>query len=221
MLFRSMATVTKRRWTHNGVTKEAWLVRYVDPATGKRPGKTFELKKEADAFKRKVEREIEDGVHVAKSEAATVADVAEQFLTEQEAKHAAGRLGRSRLEGFKSSVRRHISPRLGDKRFADLRPVDVEDFYAALVGPCGLAPVTAREHVVVLRMIERVARKRHALRAQPVTEALAEIKGAGRTRVRTFSPEEVSRLLAEAENRGAGCKPRPRSEEHTSEVQSH
>ena len=118
-------------------------------------------------------------------------------------------MGRSRLEGFKSCVRRYIIPQLGTKRFVDLKPVDVEDFYASLVGPSGLAAVTAREHVVILRGIERVARKRHALRSQPVTEALAEIKGTGRSRVKTFSPEEVSRLLAAAEHRGVGCKPRP------------
>ena len=85
-----MATVTKRPWTHKGVTKEVWLVRYVDPATGKRPGKSFKMKKDADAYKRKVEREIEDGVHVGKSEAATITDVALQFIVEKEAMHAGG-----------------------------------------------------------------------------------------------------------------------------------
>lgn len=44
-----MASVAKRKWTHNGFTKEAWMVRYVDPR-GSRRGKTFELKRMPTPF---------------------------------------------------------------------------------------------------------------------------------------------------------------------------
>src|SRR5579862_5410584 len=61
---QKMATVTKRTWEHQGKTKAAWSVRYFD-RTGSRRGKTFELKKDADAYRRKVENEVEAGMHIA------------------------------------------------------------------------------------------------------------------------------------------------------------
>lgn len=203
-----MASVSKRRWTHNGVTKEKWVVRYHDPATGKRPSRQFELKKVAEAFMRKVEREIEDGTHTIAADKATVAAIADAFIADAEDKHRAGRLGRSRLDRFRTVARRYVTPAFGEKCFADVTVGEVEALYNRMTGAQGLAPITARENIVVLRMMERFARKRHNLRVQPVTEALADIKGAPRRRVRTFTPEEVSKLLATADVRAPGAKGR-------------
>jgi integrase len=54
----------KREWiTSKGATNSAWLVDYVH-GHGKRRAKTFDRKKEADAFHITASVEIRDGVHV-------------------------------------------------------------------------------------------------------------------------------------------------------------
>ena len=68
-----MASVARRPGKDKKGNPYGWTVRYIDPATGKRPCATFALKKDADAYKRKVEREIEDGLHVVASDQMTVA----------------------------------------------------------------------------------------------------------------------------------------------------
>ena len=78
-----MASVSKRRWTSpSGERKEAWEVRYHDPATGRHPSKSFGLKKDAEAYRRKVEREIEDGAHVIRSNSRTVAQTSAEFTAD-------------------------------------------------------------------------------------------------------------------------------------------
>jgi len=39
-----MASVAKRKWTHKGVEKEAWVVRYTDLTGNRRQGGTFDRK---------------------------------------------------------------------------------------------------------------------------------------------------------------------------------
>jgi integrase len=205
-----MASVSKRRWKKpDGSTAEAWAVRYRDPHTGRRPCKTFELKKDADAFRRKVEREIEDGSHTADFDAATVRKVGDAFVDDAEERHRAGTIGRSRLDRFRTVNRRYVASFFGDKRFRDVTLADVESFYTDMTRRHGLAPITARENVVVLRMMERYARRRGHMKAQPVTDALAEIRASGRKRVRTFTADEMAKVLATAAARAPGCKPRP------------
>lgn len=203
-----MATVTKRPWTYKGVTKEAWAVRYLDPATGKRPSKQFDTKKEADAFKRKVEREIEDGVHTIDAEAMTVAAVADAFLVYSEERYRSGTIGKSRFDRFRCVTNRYVKPHFKAARFRDMKLTDVEAFYASMTA-AGLAPITSRENVIVLRMMERYARRRGMLKTQPVTDALHEIKGTARNRVRTFTADEVTQLLATADTRQRAGKARP------------
>lgn len=66
-------SIRKRKWTNpKGIIKEAWVVDYVD-SQGTRRLKTFAKKKEADAFSATAKIEVREGVHVADSASATVA----------------------------------------------------------------------------------------------------------------------------------------------------
>lgn len=120
-----MASVAKRKWASpNGEKKEGWEVRYSDPTTGKRPSKTFALKKEADAFKRKVEREIEDGVHVTASATRPFGEVVSDYLAGLERREREGTLRAATYKKEESHLRVHLLPRFATRMIADLVEAD-------------------------------------------------------------------------------------------------
>ena len=74
-----MASVKKRRWTHRGETKEAWVLRYTDNDR-KRRMETFKSKKAADERRKVIEQEIDMGIHTAKRETVTVEEALDAWL---------------------------------------------------------------------------------------------------------------------------------------------
>ncbi len=66
-----MAKTVKRPWTYNGVTKWTWGVRYRDGG-GKQRFKTCKTKKDADAFRLRIENELEAGTHTLRQLSKTV-----------------------------------------------------------------------------------------------------------------------------------------------------
>jgi integrase len=198
-----MASVGKQKWTYKGTTKTSWMVRYLD-SSGVRRGKSFAFKREADAFRMKVEREIERGEHVAASAALTVKSICEQFIRVQEDRVSDGRIGRGRLRNIKMAIDKSINPRLSARKMQELRPVDIEDWYRAMCREDGLAPMTAKNRVFMLRMVEDFAQRRGYVRKTPVREAMKELRGIPRTVIRTFSRSDMDLLLQAADRRGAG-----------------
>lgn len=89
-----MATVRKRKWTHNGQEKEAWVVTYTDEV-GKRRQKTFDKKKDADRYRAHAEVEVERGEHVPAREALTVKELSELFLAHLEDRLRQKTIGRA------------------------------------------------------------------------------------------------------------------------------
>jgi len=190
-----VASVTKRKWKKpDGSMGEAWMVRYVD-ATGARRGKTFDLKKQAEAFKQKMEREMHDGTHVADRDAATVEKVVAAFLASSEVRYRDGRIGATRLDWLHRCGSKFIVPALGKVRFRDLTTAQIEALYADLTLKRGLAPTTARSILAGLRTIESFARKRGYLRTAPVAEAMKELRGIKADPIRTFSTDEAALVL--------------------------
>ncbi|MCT8003294.1 site-specific integrase [Sphingomonas sanguinis] len=190
-----MASVSKRRWTKpDGTTGERWQVRYVDPATGRRPAKVFELKKDADAFKRKVEREIEDGVHTAAADSPKVETVADEFMADAARRLKDGRIGRSRFDKLELIVRRNVKPSLGHLSIRDLTHDHVRSLYDGLVRD-GFTPFRARDRLIDIRQVEAFALRRRYTKTQPVADVLEELRGMSRPVIRTFEVEEVQHLL--------------------------
>lgn len=199
-----MASVTKRRWTYNGVEREAWQVRYVD-ATGSYRGKQFDTKKAADAYRRRVEREIEDGEHVAASQTITVAKACAEFLTQAWQRVLDGRIGRSRYSALRTSLETKVVPFMGAKLMRDLRQVDIEDLYGHLVSGGVLNPHSARTKVQHFKMVEDAANKRGYMKTRPVAAALRDLRGLHRAPIRTFTLDEVKHLVATAAERAPGA----------------
>lgn len=203
-----MASVTKRKWTHKGVTSEAWAVRYVDEK-GVRRSKQFDQKKQADGFRQKVEREAHEGTHVPDADAETVRALVDAYIVQLEQRYRDGRIGRSRRDRMRQTLRKHVLPTLGARRFRDLRAADVEALFMHLTTAHRLAPQTARDRIQDFKLVETFARKRGAIKSQPVTEALGDLKGIKRPKIRTFTAEEVGALLQAAGSYRRYAKVRP------------
>jgi len=109
-------SVRKRKWTTSkGVEKEAWVVDYVD-GQGVRRLKTFDKKKEADAFKNRAGVEVEDGTHVAASASKKISAAGDLWLAS--AKQAG--LERGTLLQYRHHLELHIKPFLGERKLSEL-----------------------------------------------------------------------------------------------------
>lgn len=187
-----MASVSKRRWTHNGVTKEAWTVRYSDGAGG-RPSKQFDTKKKADAFKRKVEREIEDGTLVGPGASLTVSDVCARYITDAERRQEREEISQLHVIKVSRFVRLHIVPAIGSVVFKELRAEDVDKLHHALRAT--MQPHCARQVLGFLATVERFANRHRYCLTNPVAAALRGIRNAPQPRIREFTLDEASAVL--------------------------
>ncbi|MGQ4273404.1 tyrosine-type recombinase/integrase [Terrihabitans sp. B22-R8] len=200
-----MASVAKRVWDYKGTERSAWVVRYKEG--DKHRSRQFERKKDADSFKRKMERETEDGVHVAKSEGESIADLSESFLRMQELRWQDGRISRGAYKNLRQAIDKSIVPHLGKRLAHEITGPDIDAFYVGLRKEGGLAPVTAKERLVKLGQLMDHARSRGAIRVNLVPEALKRLRGVVSPPVRTFTPAEVEKLLRAAEMRRKGQHP--------------
>ena len=109
-------SVRKRTWRNrDGSQGEAWVVNYTDQA-GARRLKSFDRKKDADAFAGAVSVDVRSGVHVPDSQSITVAEAAQLWLASAD---AAG-LERSTREQYRRHVKLHIVPLNGAVKLSQL-----------------------------------------------------------------------------------------------------
>lgn len=195
-----MASVSKRKWTHNGKEKEAWAVRYYD-AKGKHCQKTFKLKKEADAFQRKVETELSDGTHMSRSDGSLLRDACDEFLKLQEDRVKRKAIGNDRYLNIKTTIDRNVIPILGHKKAHAVTSVDMEDWFRTVVRDHGLAPTTAKERMGDVDMLFTFCRRRGYTKINPVPDAIKEIGRIPRVKVETFKVSQVKHLLELLEER--------------------
>jgi hypothetical protein len=103
-------SIRKREWkSPDGETKEAWVVNYTDTG-GKRRLKTFNRKRDADAYNARISGELRDGTHVADRASITVAEAGQLWLAACE-RQTDPKLERSLIERNKRDVKLHIDPR--------------------------------------------------------------------------------------------------------------
>jgi integrase len=142
--------VRKREWTtRKGEHKEAWVADYVD-GTGKRHIKTFELKKDADAFAAKTKVAVNAGVHV--NSETTIAKAADRWIE----RCRADGLERTTLRQYDQHVRVHIVPRIGGVKLKNFTRGHAEHFRTDLLtGDKKLSPVMARKVWVSFKSILR------------------------------------------------------------------
>jgi hypothetical protein len=117
-------SVRKRRWkTAQGDAKEAWIVDYVDQA-GKRHIKTFERKKEADAYHATAHVEVRIGAHIADSASVTVSEAARLWIEGCYARN----LEASTIDAYEQHANLHIKPYLGRMKLSQLTTPMIREF---------------------------------------------------------------------------------------------
>ena len=121
-------SVRKRTWQNrDGSNGEAWIVNYTD-RSGTRRLKTFERKKDAEAFEAVVGVDVRRGIHVPDSQSVMIAEAAKLWLTSCEG----ARLERATLAHYQQHVGLHIVPLIGAVKLSQLSVPMVRAFEDAL-----------------------------------------------------------------------------------------
>ena len=143
-----MATVAKRVWTDSkGRKHEAWRVGYTDKC-GKRRFVQKGTKREAEAYRIKVEGELVRGTHTADAASITVGDACKLWLSAAEE----GGCSRSTLKTYGEIVNGHVVPFVGSTKLSRLDAPAVVDFRNELIA-AGRSQSMVRKAVRHLSMV--------------------------------------------------------------------
>lgn len=173
-----MASIRKRRWTHKGIEREAWVLDYTDQ-NGKRRQKTFEKKKDADAYRTRIVSEIQRGEHLPTSESAAIENVARLYIENCELRFRDGTLSFATLYQRKCVVKNYIVPHFGKKKLAELTYRDVEGLRDMAVDQ-GRGVRRTRSIMQIFRGVELFGRRR-GFTAKCVTDDVLQDAPAGRS----------------------------------------
>lgn len=148
-----MASVRKRVWTTaKGETRTAWIVDYAD-SRGDRQRKHFHRKKDADAFRIKIEGQLSDGTYRPDADKVTVKEVCESFLERCEGRHERNeRMTRKMLTVYRGHIRNHIlypEHGVGSIKLSQFTAKSVGDFRDR-IRSAGVTVPTARKILATL-----------------------------------------------------------------------
>ncbi len=153
--------VRKRKWsTRKGEIKEAWIVQYLD-ADGIDRIRTFDRKKDADAYQDTVRTDVRKGLHTPPSKSVTVAEAAEAWFDHVKANGMNGRgpAERATLRQYRQHIDLHIAPRIGRDRLASLTSKSVERFQKELLADMSRA--LAKKVFTSFKSLLKVAKYSH------------------------------------------------------------
>jgi len=111
-------SVRKRTWqTDSGETRTAYLAQYSVPeldSRGKRTRhvKTFDRKKDAEAFQAQVRVDVSKGVHVPESKSKTISEAGANWIG------SCGDLEPTTVDGYRQHLNLHILPYIGTMKLA-------------------------------------------------------------------------------------------------------
>ena len=117
-----MASVRKRTWNTAKGPKSAWVVAYMHK--GKQHLKTFPTKRDAVAWRAEMQTEVKRGIHTPATTSITVATAGALWLAQAET----DALEASTLAQYRTHLRLHIIPFLGNVKLADLSAASVQEF---------------------------------------------------------------------------------------------
>ncbi len=117
-------SVRRRSWTNrDGSRSEAWLVDHIDQR-GRRHVKTFDRRKDADAYHAIVAVDVRKGVHLPDSESITVAEAGRLWLQTGDGNG----LERTTLDAYRQRLELHIIPLIGTVKLSQLTVPMVRHF---------------------------------------------------------------------------------------------
>jgi integrase len=200
-------SVRRRSWTNrDGSQSEAWLVDYYDQR-GHRHIKSFDRRKDADAYRATVAIDVRQGTHLADSESVTVIEAGTLWLKSGD---LAG-LERTTLDSYRQHVDFHIIPLIGAVKLSQLTVPMVRHFEDKLrkdrspamvrkvLGSLSSILADAQERGLISQNIVRGLRARR-LRGK---ERRADKRQRGKLRVGVDipSPEEIRTIIAHLDGR--------------------
>jgi integrase len=198
-------SIRKRNWRNrDGSQSEAWVVAYTDQA-GKRRLKTFDRKRDAEAFQAAVSVDLRRGLHVPDRQSILVAEAARIWL---EVCEATG-LEPTTIAAYKQHVALHIVPLLGGVKLATLSAPMVRAFEDALRrdrSPAMVRKVRSSLGSILAEAQERGLVAQNVVRSLRVRrhgrDARADARN-GKLKVGMDipSPKEVHAILAHLESR--------------------
>jgi len=194
-------SVRKRSWiTSRGEAKQAWIVDYSDQA-GERHLKTFEKKKDADAYQATVRVDVRRGIHT--STRMTVAEAGAKWVADAE-----DRLEPATVESYRQHLSDHLIPYIGGLKLSQLTVPAVRDLMDRLrkggrsaamikrvVGDLGAILADAQERGLVAQNVVR-SLGRHK-RRQDERRHKAKLK----IGVDIPAREEIAAIIAELKGR--------------------
>jgi integrase len=200
-------SVRRRVWTNrDGSPGEAWVVNYTDQA-GTRRLKTFDRRRDADAYHATVNVDVRSGTHTADSQSITVAEAARLWL---ESCDVAG-LERSTTDSYRQHVTFHINPKLGPVKLSQLTVPGVRQFEDMLrkdrspamvrkvLGSLSAILADAQERGLVAQNVVRGLRSRRH-RGKDL-RATRRQKGRLKLGVDIPTPDEIRAIIAKLEGR--------------------
>src|SRR5262245_27021955 len=199
-------SVRKRIWQNrDGSQGESWVVAYTDHS-GTRRIRSFERKRDADAYHASIGSDLRSGFHVPDSQSIMVAEAGRLWMQSCE---AAG-LERATLANYRQLLDRHIIPLLGaiklsrltapmvrafeDKLALDRSPYMVRRVRSAL----GMVLADAQERGLVGQNVVRALRTRR--RRGQERRADGRQKGKLKIGVDIPAPDEIRAIIAALEN---------------------
>ena len=195
-------SVRKRTWiTSKGEAREAWVVDCTDQR-GERMLKTFQRKKEADAYAATTNVNVRAGVH--SNSKMNIAEAGAKWLSDAE-----DRLERSTVESYRQHLEDHIVPYIGAVKLSQLTVPMVRDFMDKLragkrspamikrvVGDLGSILTDAQERGTVaqnvVRSLSHGKKRRKAEQRQKLNLKVG---------VHIPSPEEIRTIVAHLKGR--------------------
>ena len=199
-------SVRKRTWQNRDGSQGAWVVAYTDQA-GKRRIRSFDRKRDADAYHASVSAELRTGLHVPDSQSVTVAEAGRLWLKSGE---AAG-LERATLAYYRQHLELHIIPVLGAVKLSRLTTPMVRAFEDKLAldrspvmvrkarGSLGALLADAQERGLVGQNVVRSLRARR--RRGREGSAAARRKGKLKIGIDIPSPDEMRTIIAALDGR--------------------
>jgi integrase len=200
-------SIRRRSWTNrDGSQSEAWVVDYTDQR-GERHIKTFDTRKDADAYRAVVGVDVRKGIHTPDSKSVMVAEAAELWLRSSD---AAG-LERTTIDTYRQHVNFHIIPLLGAVKLSQLTVPMVRHFEDELrkkrspvmvrkvLGSLSAILADAQERGLVSQNVARGLRSRR-LRGK---ERRADKRQRGKLRIGVDipSPNEIRAIIAHLKGR--------------------
>jgi integrase len=189
------ARIRKRPYTYKGKTKIRWIVTWTD-AKGNRHEKWQPNHYLAEAYAGKVDREIDEAVHVADRATVMFGTAAEAYVARLERRHN-GRnadLAGSTVAQYLCILRKHILPRFERVKLNELRTVNVQRWLDEL------GEKYARSYLdviyVVVKEVLKYAVEQEWLVRNPLKDRAATRPGKIKKRADVPAPGDVRQLFA-------------------------